>query len=119
MVKAGERFAVVAGAVCAALLVMACDEPAEPILVQRTQLTVHNQTRQDWHDIQVWVNDHYRVLVKSIEAGQRYRVPLDMFVAWQGQRFDPARQVVQGVEVTALTADGSDVVLVWGKGRRR
>jgi len=119
MLKAGLRLCVVSAAVCGMLLSVACEERPEPILVQHTQLTVHNQTRQEWHDIQIWVNDHYRVLVRSIAAGQRFRVPLDTFVAGWGQRFDPARQVVQGVEVTALTADGNDVTLVWGKGRRR
>jgi hypothetical protein len=40
-------------------------------------------------------------------------------VAGFGQRFDPVRQAVQGVEVTASTTDGAPVKLVLGKGRRR
>lgn len=80
---------------------------------------VENQTVQVWTEIEIWVNDQYRVTKGSMAPGERFVVPLDAFVAGFGQRFDARRQQVAGVEVTARAADGARVTLVWGKGRRR
>lgn len=102
-----------------AAVIGGCREPPESIEVHHRDVIVLNQTRQEWHDVEIWLNDHYRVIVRSMPAGQRMRVPFDTFVAGGGQRFDSAKQVPRGVEVTARTADGTDVVLVWGKGRWR
>ncbi len=94
-------------------------EPPDPIHVDRNQMTVDNRTSSDWTDVEIWVNDHYRVQAPRIEASQRFVVPMDAFVAGFGQRFDVRRQVVQGVELTARSADGRPVRIVWGRGRRR
>ncbi len=107
-------------AVAALLLVAACrSEPPEPIHVDRNQMTVDNRTSSDWEDVEIWLNDHYRVQAPRIEANQRLTIPMDAFVAGFGQRFDVKRQVVKGVELTARAADGSRVRIVWGRGRRR
>lgn len=82
-------------------------------------MSVENQTGERWTDIEVWMNDHYRVTARGLEPGGRLVVPLDAFVAGFGQRFDRRRQAVFGIEVTARAASGRDVRLVWGKGRRR
>ena len=107
-------------AVVALLAVAACrSKPPDPIHVDRNQMTVDNRTSSDWTDVEIWVNDHYRVQTRRIEASQRLTIPMDAFVAGFGQRFDAARQVVQGVEVTARSADGSRVRIIWGRGRRQ
>jgi hypothetical protein len=93
--------------------------PGPPITVTGGTLTVENQTTAEWRHVEVWVNDHYRVTKSAMPAGERFAIPLTAFVAGFGQRFDPARQVVQGVEVTASTKDGTPVKLVLGRGRRR
>jgi hypothetical protein len=93
--------------------------PAPPIAVSGRTLTVQNQTTAEWRNVEVWVNDHYRVTKSVMPAGERFAIPLTAFVAGFGQRFNPARQVVQGVEVTASTKDGKQVKLVLGRGRRR
>jgi hypothetical protein len=111
------RIARLAAAVAIAVLA-SCREPRDPIVVQYSRLTVENQTRAEWTGLQIWVNDYYRVTHPSLAAGGRLDVPLSVFVAGFGQRFDRARQSVYGVEVTAKSAAG-DVRLVWGKGRRR
>ena len=80
-------------------------------------MRVENQTNHEWTDVEIWVNDHYRVTRPRIDAGERFQAPLEAFVAGFGQRFDTARQSVRGVEVTAKSSDG-DVRLVWGEGRR-
>ena len=82
-------------------------------------LTVHNYTDQAWSNVEIWVNDHYRVTRSTVGAGERFGVPLDAFVEGFGRRFDWRRQPVFGVEVTAKSADGHDVKFDWGKGRRR
>ncbi|MCX6552304.1 MAG: hypothetical protein NTY02_15100 [Acidobacteria bacterium] len=94
-------------------------EVAPPIAVSGRTLTVKNQTGEEWRSVEVWLNDHYRVTKPSMPPGERFDVPLNAFVAGFGQRFDPARNVVRGIEVTATTRTGTRVTLVWGTGRRR
>jgi hypothetical protein len=107
-------------AALAALGVLAgCSEDREPIVVAQNTVTVENQSSSEWTGVEIWVNDHYRVIAPSVAARQRLVVPLSTFVAGYGQRFDRARASVFGVEVTAKTSDGEAVRLIWGKGRRR
>ena len=90
--------------------------PAKP---GRYLVTIENQTSADWSDVEVWLNDHYRVTAASLGAKGRLEASLNVFVAGFGQRFDHRRQYVFGLEVTARSARGAPVKLVWGKGRRR
>lgn len=102
------------------VLTAACSsEIPRPIRIDGTVLTVENLTRDEWRNVEIWVNDHYRVTRSSMPPGERFGIPLNAMVAGWGQRFDPRRQVVQGVEVTATTAAGRPVTLVMGTGRRR
>jgi hypothetical protein len=94
--------------------------PAPPTLeVDGRYVHLTNTTRDPWTSIEIWVNDQYRVTQNQLGAGQRFTAPLDVFVAGFGQRFDPGRQPVRGVEATARTSSGGDVRLVWGAERRR
>ena len=74
---------------------------------------------KDWSNVEIWVNDHYRVTASSLAAGGRLQVPLDAFVAGFGQRFDARKQRIFGIEVTATDSGGKPVKLVTGSGRRR
>lgn len=103
----------------ACALATRCDEERPAILIQETSISVENQSGEPWSDIEVWLNDHYRVTARTLEPGGRLVVPLDVFVAGYGQRFDRRRQAPFGIEVTARAASGEAVTLVWGKGRRR
>jgi hypothetical protein len=94
-------------------------EPADPIRIDGRLMTVTNTSHDVWLDVEVWLNDHYRVTKPRMPPGERLGIPLDTFVAGFGQRFNAARQVVQGIEVTATTPGGTPVRLVWGRGRRR
>lgn len=96
-----------------------CAGKPDPIQVQQRSLVVENQTSTAWANVEVWVNDHYRVTRGRMERGERFAMPLDTFVAGFGQRFDPSRQRLTGVEITATGGDGRPVKLVWGTGRRR
>lgn len=94
-------------------------EEKHPIVVGQDRITVINLTGEAWSGIDVWLNDHYRAQVRDLAAGQRVDVPIGVFVAGFGQRFDPKKQAPFGVEVDARGPDGKAVKLVWGKGRRR
>ena len=43
--------------------------------------------------------------------------PLSQFVTGFGQRYDPSRQIVYKVEVTATDTKGEAVTLKWGQNR--
>ncbi len=103
-----------------ALLAATCstDRPADIVLEGQT-LTVVNHSAEAWDNVEIWLNDHYRVTRSRMAPGERFGVPLDTFVEGFGRRFSPGRQVVQGVEVSATSASGQAVRLVWGEGRRR
>jgi hypothetical protein len=96
-----------------------CRPPPDPITVQGDVVTVDNQTDEAWLDVEVWVNDHYRVTLPRLAPRGRFHAPLGTFVAGFGQRFDIRRQRVSGIEVTARTETGAGVTKIWGKGRRR
>jgi hypothetical protein len=115
----GLRLGALGMGVALALLSACGSEPPRPITFTGSQVTVENQTPDEWRDVEIWVNDHYRVTRASMPPGERFAVPLDAFVAGFGQRFNPKRQVVQGVEVTAKTGRGAPVRIVWGQGRRQ
>jgi hypothetical protein len=102
------------------LLPRACSEAVpQSIVVEVDRISVFNVTDAAWSDIEVWLNDHYRMQAGRLAAGQRLDLPTRSFAASLGQRFDPAKQSLRGVEVTARGADGKAVRLTWGDGRRR
>jgi hypothetical protein len=104
----------------AALAVSSCRKPPpEPITFQDRSLVVENLTADEWQNVEVWLNDHYRVTKSRMPPGERFSIPFSAFVAGFGQRFDAARQSIRGVEVTASVAGGRPIRLVWGTGRRR
>jgi hypothetical protein len=93
--------------------------PPRPITVADNVVTVANATSEEWRGVEVWLNYHYRVTTPSMPAGQRLGIPLNVFVAGFGQRFDVRRQVVQTVQVKAKTPSGEPVDLMFGTGPRR
>lgn len=89
------------------------------IRVEENRIVVTNLTGSSWSDVTVWLNDYYRAQAPRLAPQQRLEVPLDVFVAGWGQRFDRRRQAATGIEVTARGADGKSIALTWGSGRRR
>jgi len=103
-----------------ALAGQACSsDPPKDIVVEGRALAVVNHSTEAWDNVEIWLNDHYRVTRSRMQPGERFDVPLNAFVAGFGQRFSPGRQVTRGIEVTATTRSGHAVRLVWGEGRRR
>jgi hypothetical protein len=99
-------------------LAAACAREPERLTIEGRTITVFNDTGDPWKDIEIWVNDHYRVTRETMAPGERFVVPVEMFVAGFGQRF-PRDQQVTGIEVTATGESGDRVRMIWGNGRRR
>jgi hypothetical protein len=94
-------------------------EKPRPIIVANNVITVQNQSSEEWQAVEVWLNYHYRVTTPSMPPGERLGIPLDVFVASLGQRFNVKRQVVQTIQVKAKTKSGTPVDLMFGTGPKR
>ena len=109
-----------AAAIAAGSAVSACRSvPPEPITFTDRAIVVENLTTDEWQNVEVWLNDHYRVTKSRMPPGERFSIPFSAFVAGFGQRFEAAKQPIRGVEVAATAPGGRAVKLVWGTGRRR
>ena len=82
---------------------------SRPIQVQRNLLTVDNRTPRDWLDVEIWINQQYRITVARIAARSRFTATLDVFVAGFGQRFDVRRQRIDDLRLKGREADGTPV----------
>jgi hypothetical protein len=107
-----------ATALALAALAACSKDERQAIVVQKDRISVFNLTDAAWTDVDVWLNDHYRVQAAGLVPGQRLDIPIGVFIAGYGQRFDNRRQAPFGVEVDARRADGRPVRITWGRGRR-
>lgn len=101
-------------AVLASIGIGACSKPEPPISVSEGMVTVINQTDQDWKEVLITVNDHFRGFVPVLKAEGRANAPLSQFNTGYGQYWSPNMRV-RTIDVTAKSADGSDVKLTWGR----
>ena len=92
-----------------------CDTALEDIVVADGAVTVRNQSKDDWLDVRIWVNEHYAGGARSIPAGGFMREPITRFVAAQGQKIDITRTAITSVVVLGRTPDGTRIRVVWGK----
>ena len=92
----------------------ACEAPDPPITVDQAMVTVANLTDQDWSDVLITVNDHFRGFVPVLKAEGRANAPLSQFTTGHGQRWSSGTRV-RTVDVTAKGADGSEIKLAWGR----
>lgn len=97
----------------------ACSDTRDPITISEGTVTVENQTRHEWRNVMVTVNDHFRGGAPRLAAGGRLTAPLTQFQTAFGQRFSIARQSVFKVEVAAIDDQGQPVTLQWGQSRRQ
>jgi hypothetical protein len=104
--------ALVAAAVLAALVGVACSNPkVDPLQLDRGILTVSNTTPDAWSNVEIWVNQQFRVTVPSIAANSRFQVPLNSFVEGFGRRFEFSRLQIRDLRLIAKTSDGAPVEL--------
>jgi hypothetical protein len=101
-------------AALALLAAAACEKPEPPISVREGMVTVINQTDQDWKEVLITVNDHFRGFVPVLKAQGRANAPLSQFTTGHGQRWTSGAYV-KTVDITARSADGTDVKLTWGR----
>jgi hypothetical protein len=94
-------------------------EAPRPIVVADNVVTVFNASSEEWRGVEVWLNYHYRVTTPAMPAGQRLGIPLNVFVAGFGQRFDVRREIVKTIQVKARAASGVLVDVMYGSGPRR
>ena len=96
----------------------ACSDPPPPISVGEGMVTVLNQTEQDWKEVLITVNDHFRGYVPVLKADGRANAPLNQFTTGHGQRWADGTPV-RTVEVTAKDAAGTEVKLTWGRDEKK
>ena len=92
--------------VCGALALACYAPPPEPMTLKGGTLTVDNRSKQNWSNVEVWLNTYYRMQFKEIPAGGRMQAPLDFFVAGFGQHFNFNKQQVRDLRLTAKLPDG-------------
>ncbi len=95
-----------------ALLVAGCSGPPPPVLVEGGTVTVHNQTDQDWKNVLVTVNDHFRGGANELKAGGRMNAPLSQLTTGLGQKWTQGTGV-RKVHVKAEKPDGTALELTW------
>jgi hypothetical protein len=98
----------------APLVAAACSTPPPPISVEDGMVTVLNQTDQDWKDVLITVNDHFRGFVPLLKAQGRANAPLNQFQTGFGQRWASGTPV-RTIDVAGKRADGTDVKLTFGR----
>jgi hypothetical protein len=104
--------ALVVAAALAAAVGAACSKPkADPLELDRGILTVSNTTPDTWTNVEIWVNQQFRVTVPSIAANSRFQVPLNSFVEGFGRRFDFSRMQIRDLRLMAKTSGGAPVEL--------
>ncbi len=106
-------------ALLAVLLATACSARPDPITIAENAIVVQNTTSRPWTKVMVTVNDHFNGGVPLLAAGGRLNAPLSQFQTGFGQHYDPSRQIVYKVEVTATDSNGEAVRLLWGGDRKR
>ena len=92
-----------------------CREVRDPIVIRDGMLVLENQTRREWRDVRVTINDHFTGGVPSLLPGGLMNAPLRDFESGFGHRFDSARMGVFKVRVSAIDTNGRAVALSWGK----
>lgn len=87
------------------------DIPPDPLQLDGGILTVDNRTSKDWTDVEIWINQYFRVAVPRIAAGSRFQVPLNAFVSGYSQRFDHHHAIIRDLRLTAKEPEGKPVTI--------
>ena len=106
-----KRLLVVA-IVCAAVGAAACVERTRPALnLDGTRLTIYNDTDETWSNVEVILNQHFRIQPKDIEPDGIVQAPLDIFVAGYGQRFNFKTMQITDLRLKAKRPNGEPIEL--------
>ena len=89
-----------------------CSNPLpEPLQLERNKLTVLNTSKDEWTNVEIWLNRYFQARVPSIAPGGRLDAPLDRFISGYGQPFDYRRIQVTELTLTARRPDGTPLEL--------
>ena len=91
-----------------------CARALPDIAVDSGAIIVRNQTKENWNNVRIWVNDYYSGTASEIRAGSFLREPVTRFVAAQGQTLKVTASVTS-VVVLGTTASGAPLRVVLGK----
>jgi hypothetical protein len=97
----------------ATFALVACQPPPDPIVVQRHRVTINNPTDEPWHDVVVNVNGYYQVQTRELGPKGRLDAPVDRMQNAYGRFFDPKRERVREVKLTATTEGGGRIEHTW------
>ena len=106
------------GVLAVAIVLSGCAHKRPAITLNDNTLVVENQSSQDWKNVIVTVNDHFRGGSPVLLSGGRLTAPLTQFQTAYGQRYSIERQTVFKVEVTATDTSGKPVRLEWGADKK-
>ena len=79
----------------------------EPLQLEQNKLTVVNTSKDEWTNVEIWLNRYFQARVPSIPAGGRLDAPLDRFLSGYGQPFDYRSIQVTELTLTAKRPDGT------------
>ena len=71
-----------------------------------------NHSGQVWKDVEVWINQQFRVTTPMIMNKQAFHARLDHFVTGYGQKFNFSRMQIKDVRMNAKGEDGAPVEIV-------
>src|SRR5262245_56233771 len=98
--------------VCAAVSTAACSGPTRPPLnLDGNRLTIYNDTDETWSNVEVILNQHFRIQPKDIEPDGIVQAPLDVFVAGYGQRFNFKTMQITDLRLKAKRPNGEPLEL--------
>jgi hypothetical protein len=87
-----------------------CATPERPALnLDGGRLTIYNDTDEEWQDVEVRLNHHFRINPKNIPKDGVVQAPLDIFVAGYGQRFDFKTMQITDLRLTARRPNGDRI----------
>lgn len=95
-------------------LLAGCSDPPPPVSVGEGMVTVLNQSDEDWSNVLIVVNDHFRGFVPTLKADGRANAPLSQFTTGHGQRWRDGTPV-RTIDVTAKSPTGAEVKLSYGR----
>lgn len=99
-------------------LASACSDKTPPVQVNDNTITVLNQTSDEWRNVLIVVNDHFRGGAPVLKPGGRLNAPASQLDTGYGQRW-VVGTVIRKVEVTATSAAGTPVKLLWDISQRK
>ena len=111
MIDRMRRAIVVLLGIAMAGLTSCVNIPPEPLQIDHGTLTVDNHSDTDWQNVEIWINQYYRVAVPKIAGRSRFQVRLDSFVSGYSQRFDLQHAQIKDLRLTAKQPDGTPVLI--------